>query len=449
LKCLRKNVVIRKTLIKTLAHPYSSMKSSRIFISSLVALGATIPGLHSVHGQTPVSRSNFFLAPAPSDFSSDVGERPDGRGTPLGFISDLPVNFSVAVREGFDDNVFTTRTNKTSSWYTNFAAGVDYTFGGPRLTLNANLSGGVTYYYSRPGDKLDFNGALSLGAVYRASPRLTLTFNTNTAYLSQPDTNIVGGSNQVDGDYFATNTSLDAAYQWTEKFSTVTGYNFSAIYYLESSLNDTQSFFSQTIKQSFRYLLLPKTTIVAEYRANPVIYSGSNMSSFGNFVLVGFDQVFNPRLKWSVRAGVEQRFNDNPVDGSSIYVGPYGETNLSYQFGPSSTLGWYARYGTQASGITNVTQSQSFRTGLTVSHAFTRRLSASLGANFQVDYNDQPGVIDSFTETTYDVALNANFAVTRNVSLNAGYQFIAVSSPDAIQYEYTRNVAFVGVGVNF
>jgi hypothetical protein len=420
---------------------------------TLALVAGTIGGLNA---QTAVNsgRSAFYQAPGPSDFSTDIGSRPVGESNagmnPLGFLAGSPLNFTAAVREGYDSNVFTTHTDPIGSFYTNAAAGVSYAFGGPRLQLSASLGGGTTYYYTRPGDKMDFNGQLALNAVYLLTPKLTLSFGTTTAYMSQPDTNIIGGTNRVNGDYIYSNTTLDAAYQWTEKLSTVTGYQFYTNRYIEQQLNDTQSFVSQTIHQSVRWLLLPKTTVLVEYRANPIYYpAGAGLNSFGNFALVGFDQIFNPRFKWTARLGVEQRFNENPVDGNSIYFGPYMESNLSYQFGPASTLSWNARYGTEPSGLTDVTQRQTFRTGLNVNHAFTSRISGNLGLNVEVDYFDQQGVINTFTQTIFDVTAGLNFKINRTVSLSAGYQFVSVYAPKNVVFEYTRNVAFGGVNFAF
>ena len=173
------------------------------------------------------------------------------------------------------------------------------------------------------------------------------------------------------------------------------------------------------------------------------------MNSFGNFALVGFDQIFNPRFKWTARLGCEQRFNQNPVDGNSTYFGPYMETNLSYQFGPASTLFWTARYGTEPSGLTNVTQRQTFRTGLTVSHAFTPRISGNLGLNFEEDYFNQSGVINTSNQTIADISAGLNFKINRHISLSAGYQFTDVLAPQNVTMAYTRNVAFVGANFNF
>lgn len=430
------------------------MKICRISLLFASILAATTTGVLNAQVQSFSGRNNFFMAPGPSDYPTDVGQRPVGENNagfdPIGFIAGAPLKFTAAVREGYDSNVFTTRTDPDSSMYTNLAAGMAYNFGGPRLQLDASLGGGATYYYTRPGEKMDYNGRFSLNAVYLVTPKLTLTLGTTTAYLAQPDTNIIGGTNRVNGDYIYTNTSIDAAYQWTQKFSTVTGYQFYANYYMEQTLNDTQSFISQTIHQSARWLLLPKTTVLVEYRANPIVYpGGAGLNSFGNFALVGFDQIFNPRFKWTARFGLEQRFNQNPVDGDSIYFGPYMESNLSYQFGPASTLSWNARYGTEPSGLTNVTQRETFRTGLAVNHAFTPRISANLGFNFEVDYFDQAGVVGSFYETIFDVTAGVNFKINRLVSLSAGYQFVSVYAPENINFEYTRNVAFAGVNFAF
>lgn len=423
------------------------MQNHRFFHGGALALALTllIPG--ASFAQNPYS-----VAPPPADFDQDIGENTTGPGEgglDLGIFSQKPFTLTGAVREGFDDNVFTTRTNKTQSWYTNFAAGLRYDFGSPRLQLTANLGGGLTYYYTRPGDRTDLNGELGIAATYLATPRLTLNFSTRTAYLSQPDLTIVGGTNRTDGDYFYSNTSISAAYQWAEKFSTVTAYNITPFYYLDEDLNDSQGRIEQTISQSFRFLWKPKTTLVLEYRANPVTYFATDLDSFGNFALVGFDQVFNPRFTWTARLGVEQRFNNNPVDGQSVYIGPYGETSLRYQYAPASSIFWNARYGTEASGLTDVTQRQTFRTGIGISHSFTQRISGTINTDFQANYYDQAEVISSFYETIWGVSLGLNFKVNRFMSLSAGYQFTADIAPEAIEREYTRNVVFVGANFTF
>jgi len=356
--------------------------------------------------------------------------------------------YSVTVREGFDDNVFTTRTNKDSSFYTNVAAGIAYDFGSPRLRLTANLGGGATFYYTRPGDKVDYTGVLDLSATYLATERLSFEISTATGYFSQPDLFIAGTSARRDGDYFYTNTSIAGTYAWAERFSTTTGYNFSAYYYPDQAINDSQGRIDQTVSQSFNFLLWPKTTLVAEYRINPVTYFVADQDSLGQFFLLGFDHIFNPRSTWTFRGGVEQRFLNNAVDGASLFVGPFASTNFNYQFGPASDVTFLLRYGTEGSGINGVTQRQTFRSGITINHAFTARISGRLGFAYLNNYFDQPGVIPDFSENIFEASVGLNFQVNRAWSLNAGYNFTSVLSQEEVR-EYNRNVAFIGTTLNF
>lgn len=416
-------------------------------------------GFSALLVSSAMSQVSFYGAPAPADFGSDLGNEvadseaatveDSGMGLGTGVFSRKPFKFNFSVREGYDSNVFTTSTNPESSFYTNWAAGVNYEFGSSRLKLGASLGGGVTYYYTRPGDKTDFNGSFALNATYLATPRLTLSAVTTTAYLSQPDLSLVGGPTRQSGDYLYSNTTLAAAYQWTEIISTVTSYNFTAFYYLDEYLNDTQGRIEQTVSQSVRWLWKPKTTLVGEYRINPVTYFDADLNQLGNYFLVGFDQVFNPRAYWNLRLGVQVNFNQNPVDGNSTYVGPYFENTFVYNLGPASNIAWNMRYGTEASGITNVTQRQTFRTGLTLTHAFTARLAGTFGMNYQCNYYDQADVIPSFFENIVDVSAGLSFKVNRFLSLQAGYQFIIDVAPSYTNRDYTRNVAFVGANFAF
>lgn len=421
-------------------------------ISPLLRVGAVFALLLTALPSGLLGQVSFYSAPPPSDFGNDVGRNEtseDSAPLGLGIFSRKPFNLTFSVREGFDDNVFTTANDKVHSFYTNLAAGINYGFGGSRLQLTSSLNGGMTYYYSRPGDKIDFNGSFSLNAVYLATQRLTVTVNTVTAYLSQPDLSIVGSTNRNDGDYVYSSNTISAAYQWSEKFSTVTAYNFNVVYYVDNDLNQNQGRVEQTISQSFRWLLLPKTTVVAEYRFNPNLYFDADLNTYNNFFLVGVDQIFNPRLKWSARVGAQVGFDDNPDDGDSVYIGPYMESTLTYQAGRTTSLFWNMRYGTEASGLNNVTQRQTFRTGVGLSQAITKRIAFNLGANYQCNYYDQQNVIPSFYENIFDLSVALNFQVVRYASLQVGYQFTADLAPSYTGRNYTRNVAFIGANFGF
>jgi hypothetical protein len=149
-----------------------------------------------------------------------------------------------------------------------------------------------------------------------------------------------------------------------------------------------------------------------------------------------------------VRAGVEQRFNQNPYGGTDVYVGPSGSVNFNYALGKDTTVGLLAQYGTTASGFSNYTQAQQFILGLNAAHQFTRRIGANAFFNYQNNFYDQPGsdgAAPDFYDNIFNAGLNASFLVYRNLSLLAGYSFTTLLSTDTvIERDYTQNIVYVG-----
>ena len=282
----------------------------------LGSCAAFVLGCPGVAGQM-----GFYSAPPPSDAGMDFDGDESVSFQGSGGFAKRPFRMSFAIREGFDSNVFQTRDDPVSSFYTNWAAGLNYNIGNSRLRMETRLGAGLTYYYTRPGEKVDFSGLFDMRVSYLATPRWTLALDTSTAYLSQPDQTIVGGNSQQNGDYLYSTTTALAAYRWTETVSTVTSYNFSTIFYTRNEVNDQLGYISQTLAQSLRWRWKPRTTLVAEYRFNPIDYFSADLDSLANYFLLGFDHIFNPRFTWSVRAGLQTNFNNDPVDGRSTYFG--------------------------------------------------------------------------------------------------------------------------------
>ncbi len=116
----------------------------------------------------------FFGAPPPSDADADLDAAGSGLSQGAGVFARKPFRLTFAVREGFDSNVFQTSENPVGSFYTNWAAGLNYATGTPRLQVETSLGAGLTYYYTRPGEKVDGTGLFDLRVTYLVTPRLTL-----------------------------------------------------------------------------------------------------------------------------------------------------------------------------------------------------------------------------------------------------------------------------------
>ena len=403
---------------------------------------------------------DFYGSPAPADFPQLEGQAVDDNASAVeepsesdsgGVFDKKPYSFSFAVREGYDDNLFTTQTDRDASFYTNFAGGVEHKIENARLQLSIALNGGVTYYYTRPGNKFDYTGALNLQGLYKVNQRLTLNFSTNTAYLAQPDLEVPGTSARNNGDYLFSSTTIAGAYQWAEKFSTDTKYNFTPFFYVEDQLNQDQGRIEQTLGQSFRWLVLPKTTAILEYRANPVTYYSAPLNNFGQFFLAGIDQVFSPKFKVTSRGGAELRFY-NSDNNNPDYFGPFWELNGMYEYQKNSSIGLNLRYGTEASGLNGAATRNTFRLGVNIVQGITPKLSFNLGANYQNNfYNefDKQDPDSDFYENIIEFSLGANFKINKSVELQGGYTRTVDAAPASQQLSYTRNVVFVGANMQF
>lgn len=406
------------------------------------------PGTQPAGSQTPATQgSSDTSGSSTTDSQSDSSTTSEG-GAPGSFWR-IPIKLSSALRQGYDSNVFTSETDPVASPYTNLALGAEYKFGGSRLQLAAQASIGATYYYSRPGNKIDYNGGISFTADYAASSRLLISIANNSQFVPQPQLGVVGGGiTNVDQGYFYQSTSIAVVYQINRRLASVTNYNLSAFYYPNQALNSYQGRIDQSLSESLQLLVLPKTSLSLIYRVNPVTYFGEDLDSFGQFVLLGINQSFNPRFSFNAQFGAEQRDNQNPVDGPSTSRNPFFESNLTYAYGPASRLVFNARYGTEASGLANVTQTTVLRFGLGIAHSLTRRISLSLDVNYQNRYYDQPQVIPDYSENVYQVNLGARFQVNRFLSVEAGYSYSQVTSPQPEQsQEYTRQIIFIGCAI--
>lgn len=388
--------------------------------------------------------------------SPDIGE---------GIFSKRPYRISLAIFEGYNSNVNTQQDNGVASMYTQISGGISYDFGTPRLELNTSLTAGLTYYYNQNGldnDGLFPTGYLVIGAKYAATPKLDLSFSTSTGLLSAGNYSTPGAPNSFQGSYILSDSTLGASYRWMPKFTTVTTYNPRIFYFADQNYNDTQGRVEQTFSQQFQFLWKPTTTLVAEYRFDTRnYYQPNNLNSVGNYALLGFDHTLNPRASVSLRAGAEQRFNQNPTYGQggtdSMYIGPFAQLSGNYAVGKGTTVGLQSRYGTTASGLNNYNQGQQFLLGVNAAHQFTRRISMSTFLNFQNNVYKQPdSTVDGvetapdFSANVFNAGLNATFAINRMWSLLAGYTYTSSMSTDTIQLrDYTQNIVYVGTQVNF
>ena len=334
------------------------------------------------------------------------------------------------------------------SAFTGGDIGATYNFGSERTKLTLSAGAGLTYYFNRPGNSNDEENAyLDLSVSHKATARLSLGALLHVTYQVEPDFNYNIGSNRRSGNYFYTQDKFSVTYIWTPRFSTLTSYTPGIVKYDNSSVGVFADRFENTFGNEFRFLLVPDTTIVAEYRYEVINYDSAPLDSNTHFVLAGFDHNFNARLALSLRGGVELRTGDVSGDQTN----PYFESTLAYTSGRNS-INFTTRYSIEEPDVFNYAARNTFRTGLQVKYNLITRLSSTVSAYYQhSDYQHSSfgGPLNpEFTEDSLDFGIGLRYAITRNLGVAIGYNYTNISSGMSTR-EYSRNRYSAGVSFSF
>jgi hypothetical protein len=216
------------------------------------------------------------MAPSDSKATAELG---------TGKFESFPFKVSVTVRGGYDDNVNLETFDEDESLFTNAALGVTYQFGNARTQMSLNAGAGATYYFDRDGDDAsgedfddyDFNAYLGFSITHKATPRLSLAAAVFASYQSQPDFATLNRNNftisRNSRDFFFSSNRFSAAYMWAPRFSTATSYSLGIVNYEDDFISFFEDRFEHTIGNEFRFLIMPVTTIVGEYRFGIVDYT--------------------------------------------------------------------------------------------------------------------------------------------------------------------------------
>ena len=425
---------------------YSSIVASAAFVTTLLCLQ---PGTVQAGGQG-------FGKEVYQDSSKDIG---------LGRFSSNPFHVSVTVRGGYDDNVNLTSFDEQESFFTNLALGVTYNFGSPRTRISLNSGAGFTYYFDRDdgftgnSDDFDVNVFVGFSIAHKVTSRWTLGANLYLSYQSQPDfqsfNNGAFNFGRQNQDFFFTVNKFYTSYAWTPRFSTLSSVTVGYTDYDSDAVSVFQDRVELTTGTEFRFLVMPMTTVVAEYRIGNVIYSETDdRDSTSYFILAGFDHSFSPRFNMSMRGGVEFRdYDDNGVFGigndESEVTSPYGEFTLNYAIAQNTAISWFNRYSIEESDVPELRNRRTYRTSVSLRHSFTPRITAGLNVAYQHDDYDGNAIALGFTEDSFDISLSLRYAINRNWALDAGYHHTQVVSDEALFREYSRNRVYGGFTFTF
>ena len=412
-----------------------------IMMSIALATGALAAGLGSYSGGSSGRGGGIGGGGSSSGGGGELG---------LGNFAGSRFRLTVALQTGYDDNIFTNSVVSEGSAFTNGSIGLSYTFGSPRTQLELHMGGGATYYWDRPQQPgADYNGFLSLILQHKFSARLSLEVTSYSAYQEEPDFSLDIGSNRRTGGYFYTSDRFRLSYLWTPRFSTVTTYNITTLLY-GSDAASFQNRVENTAGNEFRYLILPTTTLIGEYRIGFVTYFDNGADSITHYFLAGAEHSFSPRFNFSLRAGIQIReFEDSAFASSSgSEPAPYFESSVTYVLNQRSDVTWTNRYGFQEGDLTTNQNRTEYHTGLNLKYGVTPRITTRLALFYDHDAYDSQGSNSGFDQNAVDAALSVRYAISRYLGIEVGYNHTQVFS-DANGRGYSRNRIHGGIDFIF
>ena len=356
-------------------------------------------------------------------------------GAGLGWLPTIPIQITTGVDMGYDDNATLTSSGNGSL------------FVKENVTLSYNRFTEPTQFYllgiGRFGQyfdvsRNDVDGNVTMSLTHNFSTRFSFYASVFAAYQSQPNFSSNVGPENVISDHFYTTDIFSLTYHWFPRFSLITSYTFNRVKYAQASIGDFQDRVDNTLSEQFQFSLTRRTNLVAEYRYQTITYDTAPTNSTTHFILAGINHNLTEHLIVHARAGESFRALEN--DGSM--ASPYLESVVDYA-SSNHSLSWTSSYGFESPTATDVTTTQTWRTGLRLTYGLTSRITSTAAVYYHHDENtgggDSTGSQDSF-----DLTLGLSYTLNKHFSLGLNYNHSTQGSLGSTP-GYSENRWFGGV----
>ncbi|MGF1678773.1 MAG: outer membrane beta-barrel protein [Candidatus Methylacidiphilales bacterium] len=354
----------------------------------------------------------------------------------------------MSVRGEYDDNVNTAPDGQEDeAWILNLSPSVLYKYEMENTSFEAGYTFGFKQFFGRAGeDKEDFSHTVQGSINHRFSPRFTLSVQERFSFDQEDALQDRGIQRRVGGDRIRNTAGLSASYDWTERFNTLTQYNNVFLHYFDKPSSTTNNYISHEVSQQFRFNATSKTTPFFNYVYRTFDYRTIQRDRDEHLALVGADHYLLDNWLISGKAGAQFVFYDNPIFNDNI--GPYANVRTVWNYDKKSNLGAGYTFGTSVTDNANFSSSENHSFDAQITHYFTEKFSVGASglyelASFESDQSFTAGARD-ITEHTISAGINARYAFTEYLSVDAGYRYSEVIS-DTNAREYDRNRVYLGV----
>jgi hypothetical protein len=385
--------------------------------------------------------------------SAGAGEGGGG----LGFLGRLPINFSVSVSEGYDDNPNIENNGGMSgpaatSPFTTGTVYVSYGLPSERTTLSLRMGGEFTHY-SNPSVGLNdsTNVYADLYLIHNLSERFQVTSTLDIAYGSEPDFRSDVGVENVRANFWNTTGAASATYSLTQRTSLAANASYQRVKYDDFSIGFYEDHSTETFGGSIRYNLLPETTLVGDYEFEMDDYDTFPRDSTSHTISAGIDEQLAPHLKVGGRGGITLI----SFIGTSQQIDPNADLTVSYSGVHGSNITWITSYGVEQPNSPMAQSRLTLRTGLNLSYTWWDYVSTTVALYYHHDENqgfaaDQGPAMagPDFSEDTIDISLAAHYTFRQRFSVDLTWQHSGVMSGEA-GGSYSRNSYSAGLSYTY
>jgi hypothetical protein len=408
----------------------------------------TVPGQTQNYSSSPADQTPGN-APTPSAPESPASGTSPAPGAISGMDrSSIPkfYTISASLREEYDDNIFTTKDHRVSSFVTEFSPSLLLNFPMQDSDFSARYTFGLDYYEHRPGGQnMQYTHEALVRFTHNFSDRFNLDIRDQFGYYDEPDLLGAVGTPFVNGSYYLNTATVVFNGQWTPLFGTSTSYSNVAIHYTDSTIGTFQNSDENTAAQDFRFAFAPKFNFIFGGIYDNIDYVDSNRGYTNYTGDIGVDWQALPSLSLGIRGGATYTVAGGNLPDS---VSPYAAATLQWQLGARSNLDFSYTHNVVPTDVVNATGQEADRFSLRLSYDVTKRFTVHLeGIETHSHYSSEllaPNTTPSFNEDDFGLDLGGQYRISENFAVEAGYLLSDVSSGQAPR-DYLRDQVYIGV----
>ena len=395
--------------------------------------------------------------------------------------------WSVAAKlRGFYDSNYNTgvenatpggRPGKAESWGIDVRPSVGFNMVQDTTVVNLKVAYGLRWYEDRTENEIDQSVLADLFLGHDLNETARLEVKDQFVYSSEPDvlqSGAVSSFYRTDGTNLRNYAGVNFLKDFSEVWGMGLGYS-GTVYDYEQEGDGSRSALLDRWEHKFsvdaRRHFQPTTTGLIGYEfgltdmtsgdrlANPasvglppaLVPTADWRNNYSHYGYVGVDHTLTAKLAAEARVGVQYTDYNNANDDQ---VGPYAEVALSYWYRQDSRVmagvltGIFPTDVAMAPGSAGVTLgTQATMAYVAVSHAITSSLTGYVRGSWQGSTYEGGGY-DGQTDNYFSADVNLTYDLTKNVALEAGYQFDDLSS-DIPQRGYDRHRGYAGVKATY